>query len=234
MLDALRNPAVATPIRRCGPLFAAIAGVVCVALAAGGSSTAASVPAPRFGHSVDIGLISGVVIVTPPMRASFRLGVQDRSIPVGSSLDTTHGAVDLRSANGPPSGSTHGSGVQDGHFSSGLFEVQQPRSQGGVTILDLETTLNTSRVCAAQPKTRAATARTSPRVLALLRAKVHGSFRTRGRYSAATARGTQWEMIDRCDGTLTQVFSGTVIVDDFRLHHNVAVSAGHSYLAAAP
>jgi len=30
-----------------------------------------------------------------------------------------------------------------------------------------------------------------------------GRFRTRGRYSSATVRGTDWTVTDRCDGTLT-------------------------------
>ena len=36
-----------------------------------------------------------------------------------------------------------------------------------------------------------------------LRASARGRFRTRGRHSAATVRGTVWLTADRCDGTLT-------------------------------
>ncbi len=215
------------------------AGAVLVTLAGGGSSVAANLPPPRFAQSVDIGLISGVVIVRPPTGPAFRLGTEDRNIPVGSGLDTTHGAVDLRAAYAPTGGApgTGTSSVQDGHFSGGLFAVLQRRSQAGLAVLDLETTLNTSQACAPQSATADVTAqvaRASPRVLSLLRASVHGSFRTRGRYGAATARGTQWEMVDRCDGTLTKVVRGVVVVNDFRLHKNFAVSAGQSYLAKAP
>ena len=42
-----------------------------------------------------------------------------------------------------------------------------------------------------------------------------GSFRTSGRYSAATVRGTRWLTEDRCDGTITRVVRGEVRVDDF-------------------
>lgn len=38
-------------------------------------------------------------------------------------------------------------------------------------------------------------------------------------------------MIDRCDGTLTIVHRGTVVVRDFHRHRNITVTAGHSYLA---
>ena len=46
-------------------------------------------------------------------------------------------------------------------------------------------------------------------------------------------RGTIWTTTDRCDGTLTQVKRGTVVVRDFRRRRNVIVRAGKSYLARA-
>ena len=74
----------------------------------------------------------------------------------------------------------------------------------------------------------------SGRVLQLLHATAKGRFQTRGRYSAATVRGTAWDTADRCDGTLTRVRRGTVVVNDFVRHKTVAVQAGHTYLARAP
>jgi hypothetical protein len=46
-------------------------------------------------------------------------------------------------------------------------------------------------------------------------------------------RGTRWETIDRCDGTLTKVTRGRVAVRDFRRKKTVIVRAGKSYLAKA-
>jgi hypothetical protein len=60
-----------------------------------------------------------------------------------------------------------------------------------------------------------------------------GRFRTRGRYSAAAVRGTNWLTADRCDGTLTQVKQGKVAVTDLVKHKTVLVPAGKSYLARA-
>ena len=37
-----------------------------------------------------------------------------------------------------------------------------------------------------------------------------GKFRTDGKYSAATVRGTIWLVQDQCNGTLTKVKRGTV------------------------
>jgi hypothetical protein len=61
-----------------------------------------------------------------------------------------------------------------------------------------------------------------------------GKFRTDGKYSSATVRGTIWLVQDRCDGTLTTVKRGTVAVRDLKRNKTVAVKAGHSYLARAP
>ena len=56
-----------------------------------------------------------------------------------------------------------------------------------------------------------------------------GKFRTRGQYSAATVRGTQWLVQDSCAGTLTQVKAGVVqVTGKFRTR---IVRAGGKYLA---
>jgi hypothetical protein len=65
-----------------------------------------------------------------------------------------------------------------------------------------------------------------------LRARASGGrYRTRARASSATVRGTVWTTTDRCDGTLTTVKRGRVVVRDFRRKRNVVVRAGKSYLA---
>ena len=58
-----------------------------------------------------------------------------------------------------------------------------------------------------------------------------GRFRTKGRYSAGTVRGTWWETLDRCDGTVTRVRTGVVDVYDFVLKKHVKVTPGHQYFA---
>ena len=66
--------------------------------------------------------------------------------------------------------------------------------------------------------------------------KGKGDFRTTGRRSSATVRGTWWLVEDRCDGTLTRVREGRVDVRDFRLRKTVKLRAGKRsiYLAKAP
>jgi ferric-dicitrate binding protein FerR (iron transport regulator) len=65
-------------------------------------------------------------------------------------------------------------------------------------------------------------------------ANVHGRFRTRGRNSTATVRGTTYLVKDTCSGTLTKVKKGRVVVRDLRLRRTRTVKAGHSYFARAP
>ena len=80
---------------------------------------------------------------------------------------------------------------------------------------------------AAKPEARAARRKRK------LFANVRGRYRSRGRHSTATARGTRWVMTDSCSGTLTSVKEGTVLVRDLRLRKNRRVKAGRSYFARA-
>jgi hypothetical protein len=58
-----------------------------------------------------------------------------------------------------------------------------------------------------------------------------GSFRTSGRYSSATVRGTKWLVQDSCAGTLTRVVRGVVAVRDDVRRRTVVLRAGKKYLA---
>jgi hypothetical protein len=86
----------------------------------------------------------------------------------------------------------------------------------------------------------AATARHSQlsrRVIHRLRGRSSGQFRTRGRFSAATALpeggAAAWLTADRCDGTLTKVSRGRVVVRNLRRRERALVQAGGSFLARA-
>jgi hypothetical protein len=76
----------------------------------------------------------------------------------------------------------------------------------------------------------------APRNLAvrLVWGKGKGKYRTRGRYGSGGVRGTTWQTVDRCDGTLTRVIKGTVRVRDYTLRRTVVLHTGEQYLARAP
>ena len=58
-----------------------------------------------------------------------------------------------------------------------------------------------------------------------------GKFRTKGRYAAATVRGTRWLTQDTCAGTLVRVTQGSVSVRDNVLRKTIIVRKGKRYLA---
>ncbi len=204
------------------------------------TSRTAPPPPPVLGRSVDATTVSGTVYVLLPgtghvAHASAAKGTgfvpltQARQLPVGTIFDTTAGAVRLTSA------TARRGQVQTGNFTAGLFSVLQNRRERGVTELRLVDPGSTSKTCVRVGKAHTAAKRTLPQtVLTLLRATANGRFRTRGRYSSATVRGTIWTTTDRCDGTLTTVQRGVVAVTDFRRRRLIVLRAGRSYLAPAP
>lgn len=60
-----------------------------------------------------------------------------------------------------------------------------------------------------------------------------GNFQTRGRFAAATVRGTYWQTDDRCDGTWLHVVRGVVDMTDFKSGRTYPVRAGHTRLVFA-
>ena len=58
-----------------------------------------------------------------------------------------------------------------------------------------------------------------------------GKFRTKGRYSAATVRGTKWLVQDGCRYTRTRVTQGVIAVRDNVRKRTIIVRKGKSYTA---
>jgi hypothetical protein len=190
---------------------------------------------PVFAKAVDVGVVRGTVTIGVPGSAAAAGGDPARAarvvkfvrlrgtqqIPVGAFVNTRRGTVRLSSA-------TSTGKLQTGDFNGGVFQVRQARSNRGLT--DINLSGSSFRGCKARGSQAGAS---SSRVVRRVRGRARGRYRTRGRYSAATVRGTTWTVTDRCDGTLTSVSSGVVTVHDNRRHRNVTVRAHHSYLARA-
>jgi hypothetical protein len=174
---------------------------------------------PRSSHPKAFGLSAAAASGFVPLTAG-------ATVPVGSTLDTTHGQVRLiTAANG--SGST-----QTGHFSKGVFTILQARKNPLTTVSMTGGGLSScsTKVPHGGAAKQATAARKGKRSLF---SNVRGHFRSRGRNSDATVRGTKWSMTDTCAGTLTSVTRGSVVVRDFRLRKNKTVKAGHKYFARA-
>lgn len=199
-------------------------------------STPAALPPPVQGKVVNAVPEQGKVLVKLPGKGKASghaaaggfvpLASIGRQLPVGSTLDTTKGTVRLTSATNALGGK------QTGHFSNGLFTFAQTKKNPLTTI---SMTGGGFSACSKLPPggspKRVAASRKRRRTLF---SHVKGHFRTRGRNSAATVRGTIWTMTDTCSGTRTTVKAGTVEVRDFSLRKTIRLRAGHSYLAQAP
>ena len=210
----------------------------------GGRLTLSDLPRPQLGKTVNVAVVRGRVLIAVPAGAAARRGgharasqkgltfvplTEARQIPMGSFLNTKRGTVRLVSATGS------GSKTQSGQFNAGLFQALQSRKRRAKGLTELR--LKGSSFSRCQPSARiggAGAAQLSRRTIRRLRASARGRFRTRGRHSAATVRGTVWITTDRCDGTLTQVKRGRVAVRDLRRKRTITLRAGKSYLARAP
>jgi len=186
------------------------------------------------GETLSTTSARGTVLVrTPGSKRPVALDAA-ATIPVGSVVDARRGAIVLRTA-------LPGGDVQEATVGGAKFELRQAKS--GMTSIRLRGG-DFSTCPSGAPAARAASAhmaraghrsrRGRKAVVRRLWARDdHGRFRTHGANSVATVRGTSWVTVDRCDGTLTIVREGEVVVHDERTGRNVTVSAGERYLARA-
>jgi hypothetical protein len=173
-------------------------------------------PPPVLGKSVTVEPVKGRVRIRRPRARRFVPLRKGENIPVGSTVDATHGRVRLTSA------ANRRGKLQTAVFFAGQFKVTQVGS--GLT----ELVLNGPISC---PK-GASAAKKKPKRRDLW-GDGKGKFRTRGRYGSAAIRGTRWLTSDRCDGTHFVVRQGVVRVRDFTRHRTRILRAGKRYLAPA-
>jgi hypothetical protein len=177
---------------------------------------------PVAGKTVNAAVRAGKVRFRLPGTSAFVALTDPQQLPIGTTFDTTAGRVTLTSAS-----DTKGA-TQHAWFYEGAFTVGQTTGPQPVTTLALAGPLPT---CPKASAGRAGAART--RKSRHLWGDGKGRFRTSGRFSSATVRGTRWVVSDRCDGTLTRVVRGTVTVRDLVRHRTVVVHAPGQYLAPA-
>ena len=94
---------------------------------------------------------------------------------------------------------------QTGRFYEGVFKVTQ---------IGLGDEPRADRAAGLVPRRRGRSAAATKKKQRHLWGDGKGSFRTSGKYSSATVRGTKWLVKDSCAGTLTRVVRGTVTVRD--------------------
>jgi hypothetical protein len=195
-----------------------------------------------LGQSEDVKPVSGTVFIRTASGQFIPL-TGAAQIPSGTVIDALHGTLAITTAlpgaggarDAAAKGKKGKAKTQSGRFGGAVFKLTQARN-GLATLTIVEgafTGAPTYATCKAHKAGEASAAALSSKTLQLLHASAHGKFRTTGRYSAATVRGTTWTVADRCDGTLTHVITDSVAVTDLVLHKTIVLHAGQSYLARA-
>jgi hypothetical protein len=180
------------------------------------TATPTPVPPPVAGKSVNA-VPRGKVKIKRPGAKGFTDLAKPATLPVGTTVDTRGGRVTLIAA---------GKGGQ-ADFYDGLFKIGQTAGKRPLTTLTLTEPLS----CPKAKRAASASASAKKKKTRKLWGKGKGAFRTQGKYSAATVRGTQWLVTDRCDSTTTRVVQGVVSVRDVVKRRTVTVRKGKSYTA---
>lgn len=194
-------------------------------------------PPPVVGQTFNLELVRGVVFFrNPGARRPQRLR-DPRQLRIGATIDTRRGRARLTSA------ADLLGGTQTADFFDGLFQVRQRVSAQPITDVLLRGSLRGlprfgGRTTFGRLDQPAAADGPQAQAAARGRRRLWGSgrgrFRTRGRRSSATVRGTLWLVQDFSNGTLTRVREGSVLVRDFVRDVDVLLGAGQSYFARAP
>jgi PKD domain len=193
-----------------------------------------SLPRPVAGQSVNVEPVTGKVLVKVPGSHQYVPLVAPAQIQDGAIIDARKGRVRITIDNGR-------GGLDTAEFYGGIFKFTQPKAKSGQTsFANLYLFGGSFKGCPSAPK--------NPKIATLSRKRSgkqaqgksvrhlwgsgEGAFRTVGRYSSATVRGTTWLTDDRCNGTLTKVTAGKVGVRDFVLRKTIVIKKGKSYFAA--
>ena len=180
------------------PISSALLAALAVAVLPAAEASAATKLQPELGRKFVVALVSGDVFLKQPGKAGASRLRGRRVIPVGTTVNASKGRVKL-------TGALTRVKRSKGTFSEGAFIATQARRKRAV--IDLELTGGNFGTC-----TAAARPALNSRVVRRLRGSAKGRFRTRGKHSAATVRGTKWLTADLCDTTEISTQEGTVDV----------------------
>jgi hypothetical protein len=214
------------------------------------TSLHASVAAPILRKTTKLARVSGTVLVKLPGSKTFTKLTSAADLPLGSTIDVTHGRVALTVA--LPSSLT-----QTGQFYDGEFVLTQASS--GMTVLTLAggsyagcpaptqsgaTNVGSTGGSGASGATGGGTTNAAylgaatenpTTVIQKLWGDARGEYKMKGRYGSAEVSGSIWLTQDRCDGTYVKVTKDNVIVVAYahpQTKHNI--QQGHSILIPPP
>lgn len=191
---------------------------------------------PQLAETVASEPVSGTILVRLPGSGVVQPLSDDAPLPVGTIVDARAGLVEIVAA-------ADASGARQQAIVHGsVFTIRQERAAAPVTELALtggdfdgcDDDGGSAEAASGEPRARTARRRGRAGIARGIWAAGKGRFRTRGRHSAATVRGTRWATVDRCHSTTTKVFEGVVDVQDLTLGRTVAVQAGERHVAREP
>lgn len=172
-------------------------------------------PEPVLGQQGVARPVRGIVRIRLPGTKKFIRLTDLAALPNGTEIDARKGRVLLTVLH-------DASGRLDGaRFYAGRFFFKQ--GKGATPLTTLKLSGGSFAACRATAGRRASvlaavsrvqTGRKRKKPVRKLWGDGRGRFRTRGKWGAATVRGTKWLTQDRCDGTRVEVERGKVDVQD--------------------
>jgi hypothetical protein len=187
---------------------------------------------PVQGKDFLVAPITGDVYVRQPKgKQSPALPRKPKNIRNRSRIDTSRGVIALVTA-------LPKKRYQVAFFKDGRFDISQAEKGNGMVDLTLRGKTgcggeddegeNDDRVLASASASRKFKKNAPGR--RLWASDKRGRFRTHGRDSVATVRGTEWITEDTCEGTITTVVKGSVEVRNSHTGKTKVVKAGESHL----
>jgi sRNA-binding protein len=187
---------------------------------------------PALGQTIGFKPVpgQGKVKIKLPGEDDWTELTEGETVPMGSTVDAIDGIVEVVAEADPVTGERQNALVYGSEFKVAQF------TPAGAPAAVVDLVLKGGDFSDCKPGKATARAAGNGRggkagIVRGLWASGKGRFRTRGKHSAATVRGTRWATVDRCNSTTTKVFEGVVDVTDLELGKVVSVKAGERHIA---
>ncbi len=199
---------------------------------------------PVTGERVVARVLSGEVFIKLPASRSLKQALSgfvplkgQAALPIGTVVDTRKGRLSVAST---VDGRRVGAGgrTQTAILSAGIFQIRQRKAALGSkarisTDLALQSAPGAEASCVNTAASGPIKGRGRNTVRGLTASTAKGLFRIVGAAGISTATDATWATKDRCDGTRTDVGTGTVRVLNRATDKTTTVKAGRSYLVKA-
>lgn len=191
--------------------------------------------APQHGVELLAEPVDGTVMVRQPGQTAFNVLTELSLIPVGSTIDTRGGRVQLTAATGGLGSKAPDHSVD---FYDGLFKITQKQGINAPATAKLVGKLGCGKKKKKGGKKASASAAGPVAVISKRRRRRlwgsgSGNYSTSGGGGTGSVRGTTWLTQDTCKGTKFKVTEGLgITVFDFKKKKKIKLGPGDKYFAA--